>query len=216
MNHAATVRSLQQRITEMQPLRMGDDVLPTPDPLRPLLPAGALRKGAATAVQGSQQLALSLLSDVSTSGAWCGAIGFSAFGFEAAAQLGLALDRFVLVPRPGKHALGIAGMLSEVFSALVLQLPHQPSPGEVERLAARLREHGTALVVTGPWPRCDASLRVTETQWSGLGSGHGLLEVQDLTVQSLDRRGQRSHRVRFSSGRLAAAPAAPRLRVVPS
>lgn len=201
MNQLATVRSLQQRISSMQPARL-DQGLPTPPALRPLLPNGALRKGAPTAVQGSLQLALSLLSGVSASGAWCGVIGVPSLGFEAAAQVGLGLDRLVLIPDPGRHALSIAGMLSEVLTALILCPRTQPSPGEVERLHARLRDHGTALVVTNAWPRSDTALRVTNSRWSGLGTGHGLLDTHELSVQSVDRRGQRTHTVRFANGQL--------------
>lgn len=201
MSQLATVRSLQQRISTMQPARL-DDGLPTPPELRPLLPGGALRKGAPIAVQGSLQLALALLGSASASGAWCGVIGIPELGFEAAAQAGLTLERLVLVPDPGAHSLTVAGMLSEVLTILVLCPNRQPAPGEVERLNARLRDHGTALVVTNTWPRSDTALRVTASRWSGLGRGHGLLRTHELSVSSTDRRGQRTHTVRFRDGRL--------------
>ncbi len=201
MNQSATVRSLQQRITSMQPARIGNGLL-APLALRPLLPGGTLRKGAPTAVQGSLGLALSLLSEVSASGAWCGIIGIPQLGFEAVAQSGLSLERLVLIPNPGKHALSIAGMLSEVLTALVLCPSTQPAPGEVERLNARLRDHGTALVIAGAWPRSDTALHVTSSRWSGLGAGHGLLRTHELSVSSTDRRGMRTHTVRFCDGRL--------------
>lgn len=202
MNQLATVRSLQQRISSMQPMRL-DRGLPTPPALRPLLPGGALRKGAPVAVQGSLQLALALLGDASAGGAWCGIIGVPQLGFEAAAQAGLALERLVLVPQPGKHALAIAGMLSEVLTVIVLCPEQQPAPGETERLNARLRDHDTALVVTRAWPRSDTALQVTASRWSGLGTGHGLLRTHELSVRSVDRRGQHTHTVRFRDGRLA-------------
>ncbi len=205
MNQLATVRSLQERIAEMQPLRLDESGLPTAPQLRPLLPGGALRKGAPTAVHGSLQLALALLLGVSSSGAWCGAIGLPELGAEAVAQLGLALDRFVLVPDPGRHALSVTGMLSEVLTAVVLCPTQRPAAGEIERLSARLRDHGTALVVVGDWPRSDTALHVTGSRWSGLGAGHGLLEMQELAVRSVDRRGGRTHTVRFHEGRLAPA-----------
>ena len=202
MNQLATVRSLQQRIASMQPARL-DRGLPTPSALRPLLPGGALRKGAPIAVQGSLQLTLALLSEASASGAWCGVIGVPRLGVEAAAQAGLTLERLVLIPEPGKHALAIAGMLSEVFTILVLCPEKPPSAGDAERLNARLRDHDTALVVTNTWPRSDTALRVTASRWSGLGAGHGLLRTHELAVQATDRRGQRTHTVRFHDGQLA-------------
>lgn len=201
MNQLATVRSLQQRIATLQPARL-DRGLPTPPALRPLLPGGALRKGAPVAVQGSLQLSLALLSSASAGGAWCGIIGVPRLNIEAAAQAGLALERLVLIPEPGKHALAIAGMLSEVLTVLVYSPETPPSPGDAERLNARLRDHDTALVVTNAWPRSDTALRVTASRWSGLGFGHGLLHTHELAVLSTDRRGQRTHTVRFRDGQL--------------
>ncbi|QAB17590.1 hypothetical protein Leucomu_06330 [Leucobacter muris] len=211
MNSVATVRSLQQRITEMQPLRLDDRALPTASGLRPLLPGGSLRKGASYAVHGSTQLALALLAEVSSAGSWCGVIGCPAFGAEAAAALGVALDRCVLVPCPGPDALGIAGALSEVLTVVLLRPPQRVGPGEVERISARLREHGSALVAVGDWPRPESTMRVTGSRWRGLGEGHGLLEERELTVQTQDRRGTARHTVRFAGGAVA-DPAVPGVR----
>ena len=203
MNHAATVRSLRERITQMQPLRLADETLPTPQELQELLPWHGLRRGSAVTVQGSAQLSLALLSAVSVSGAWCGAVGLRHFGVEAAARLGLSLERFVVVPEPGRHAIAITATLSEVFSAVLLAPPAEARPGEAERLAARLREHGTALIVLGSWPRAESALQVTASRWEGLGRGHGLLDTHELSVRTQDRRGPRQHTVTFRAGRLA-------------
>ncbi|WP_181158506.1 hypothetical protein [Leucobacter massiliensis] len=208
MSSAATVRSLQQRIAEMQPLRLDDRALPTAPGLRPLFPDGALRRGASYAVQGSQQLALALLADASAAGSWCGVIGCPAFGAEAAAELGLALDRCVLIPHPGEDALGIAGALSEVLTVVALHAPAQPRPGEAERISARLREHGSTLVALGSWPRAESTLHVVSSRWHGLGRGRGMLEDRELTVQSRDRLGTREHVVRFAGGTVADGTAA--------
>ncbi len=203
MNRVEAVRTLQERISQMQPLRLGDDALPTPAQLRPLFPGGALRKGSAVQVQGSLQLSLAMLSAASASGAWCGVIGVRGLGFEAAAQLGIALERFIVIPDPGRHALSIAGTLSETLAVVLLHPPERTQPGDIERLAARLRDHGTALIALGPWPRAESRLRVTASRWSGLGQGHGMLDAHEIVVRSEDRRGPRQHTVRFQSGRLA-------------
>ncbi|MBL3686738.1 hypothetical protein D3248_07205 [Leucobacter zeae] len=209
MNSPATVRSLQQRITEMQPLRLDDRALPTAPGLRSLLPGGALRKGSSYVVRGSRLLALALLSEASISGAWCGVIGFPAFGAEAAAALGIALDRCVLIPDPASDGLGLVGALSEILTVTLLCRPAAATSGDVERIAARLREHGSALVVAGDWPRPESTLRVTGSRWHGLGAGSGMLEDRELTVQSLDKRGSQQHTVRFSNGAVAAPGPAP-------
>lgn len=208
MSSAQTVHELQQRITEMQPLRLDERALPTTEPLRPLLPDGGLRKGGSYAVHGSTALGVSLLAAASNSGAWCGVIGVPELGIEAAATLGVALDRCVLIPHPGAQATGIATTLSEALTVVLMRPTAQVSPGEAERLAARLREHGAAIVTLGNWPRTTSTLRVTASRWRGLGAGRGMLTVRELTVQSLDRRGMRTHTLRFSHGALATIPAA--------
>ena len=216
MNFPATVRSLQQRISEMQPVRLDARVLPTPEGLRPLLPGGALRMGASYVVHGSRQLALAMLAEASASGAWCGVIGDPSFGGEAAAALGIALDRCVVIPRPGADALGLAGALAEVLTVVLLAPGSHPTPGEAERISARLREHDAALVVVGDWPRPESTLRVTASRWEGLGRGHGALENRELTVHAQDRLGARRHTVRFERGSLVAARTAPVSRLAAS
>ncbi len=203
MTQLATVRALQQRISGMQSLRV-ENGLPVPPGLVELLPGGALQRGSSTVVQGSLHLALALASGVSGSGSWCGGIGLPDLGLEAAERLGIALDRFALVPDPGSHALGIAGTLSEVLAAVVLRPPARVSHAEAERLSARLRDHGSALIVLGPWPRAQCTLRVIGSRWCGLGRGHGLLGDHELTVRSEDRRGLLHHTVRFAEDGLPA------------
>ena len=218
MSSAASIPDLRQRISEMQPLRIDERALPTAPGLRALLPGGALRAGAAYSVQGSWQLALSFLAEASQGGAWCGVLGCPAFGAEAAVSLGIALDRCVLVPEPGRHALTLAGTLSETLSVVVARFDARVSSADIERLSAKLREHGSALVVIGEWARSESRLSVVSSRWTGLGAGYGALTTRELTVQSEDRRGTRRHAVRFERGCLGAGreqpPAARVLRAV--
>lgn len=209
MSFAVSLPDLRQRITEMQPLRIDERALPTPPALRPLLPGGSLRAGSAYSVRGSWQLALSFLAEASQSGAWCGVLGCPGFGAEAAVELGVALDRCVLVPTPGQHALTLAGTLSETLSVIVARFDARVAPADIERLSARLREHGSALVVLGDWARSESRLTAMSSQWEGLGKGHGSLAARELTVLSEDRRGTKSHTVRFERGRLVEPQVAP-------
>lgn len=205
MSTAHALPELQQRISEMQSLRLDERALPTAPGLAPLLPGGALKAGASYSVLGSWQLALAFLSAASQGGAWCGVLGCASFGAEAAVSLGIALDRCVLIPEPGKHALSLAGTLSETLNVVVAHFDHRVQHAEAERLQARLREHGSALIVVGDWARTESRLTVLSSHWSGLGEGHGSLTARDLTVQSEDRRGTRRHRVRLDHGCLTAA-----------
>ncbi|KIP53919.1 hypothetical protein [Leucobacter komagatae] len=200
MSSAASIPDLRQRITEMQPLRIDERALPTAPGLGALLPGGALRAGSAYSVQGSWQLALAFLAEASRGGAWCGVLGCPAFGAEAAVSLGIALDRCVLIPEPGRHALTLAGTLSETLSVVVARFDTRVSPADIERLGARLREHGSALVVVGEWAKSESRLTVVSSRWTGLGAGNGALATRELTVQSEDRRGTKRHSVRFERG----------------
>lgn len=199
-----TVQSLQQRISQMQPARMPERRLPTHSGLKPLLPGGAIQAGAVYAVHGSWQLALSFLTEASASGAWCGVIGCPSFGAESAAALGVALDRCVLIPHPGTDALALAGSLSEVLTITLLHTPVPAKTGSAERIAARLREHGSALIVTGAWPGTAATFDVTGSHWEGLERGFGRLRTRSLTVTASSSRGPaRQHTLRFTDGALA-------------
>lgn len=206
MLQTTTLHELQRRIDEMQSLRLGEHALPTPPELRSLLPGGSLRAGAVYSVRGSWQLALAFLAEASRDGAWCGVLGCPAFGAEAAASLGIALDRCVLIPRPGPHALSIAGTLCETLAVTVARFPSRTSAGDVERLMARLREQGSALIVVGDWTRTESSLTVLSSRWAGLGAGHGSLATRELTVGSRDRRGSLRHTVGFRRGCLTTTP----------
>lgn len=209
--------SLQRRIDEMQSQRMVGAALPTPDALRPLFPGGGLRKGAAYAVHGSTALGLALLSEASTSGDWCAVVGIGHLGAEAISGLGVALDRCVFIPDPGEHALTVAGALIETIP-LVLVRAAPPGHGEAARLAAKLRDSGSALVSLSGWPRAETQLHVTDIRWTGLGQEHGFLATRELSVQSLDRRGTRTHTVRFVNGRIPSGDpsAAPHVTAAPS
>lgn len=206
MTQTATIRSLQRRIAEMQPLSIGDSTLPTHPQLRRLFPHGGLPRGAATTVQGSLQLALTVISAASAAGVWCGAIGVPGLGIEAAQHLGIALERFVLIPEPGRHAFSITSTLSEVLGVIMLRTAQRLTSRDAERLTARLRDHSTALVVLGDWPHARSALQVTASSWSGLGCGLGELTERYLAVRSVDRRGTLQHTVRFVAGQLVAEP----------
>lgn len=213
-----TVTELQQRITRLHAPRLSDSALPTHAGLAPLVPGGALQRGASYSIRGSRLLALASVTEASTAGSWCGIIGLSDFGAEAAASLGVALDRCVLVPRPGAHALGVAAALAEVLSVVVLALPphsKQARPAETARVAAKLREHGAALVATGPWPQATATLTVTNARWHGLGEGRGLLDSCELTVRSESHGRTRRHTARVANGALVDPGHAPVHRLVP-
>src|SRR5687768_4698370 len=68
-----------------------------------LLPEEGLRRGTTVAVGGSgatTSLGLALAAGASRAGSWVAGVGLASLGVIAAAELGLALERFALVAAP--------------------------------------------------------------------------------------------------------------------
>jgi hypothetical protein len=211
-----TVAALQARIAAMQARSLGTRSLPTAPAIAPLLPGGALRSGVAYAASGSLALAMLLLAGPSAAGAWCGVVGIPEFGAEAAAELGVALDRLVLVPDPGEHWLTVTAQLTEVLPVVLVRPPARgASPAETARLASRLRQRDATLLVAGRWAGAEATLETTGGSWSGIGAGWGYLAARELDVAVTAREIRTPHRVRIETGfRLAAPAPAPAARLV--
>jgi len=199
---ADVVRELQARIRGMQRTTLDTRALPTHPALAELLPGGALAAGGVYAVDNSTTLALGLLQGPSAAGSWCAIVGVPDLGVEAAAGLGLDLERLVLVPHPGEQWLSVVSALVDVVS-VVLVKPPAPAQGGIRlgtaaasKLASRLRQREAVLVSLGataragsdePWLRADARLTVTASTWAGIGAGFGHLTARQVTVSSASR-----------------------------
>lgn len=79
-----------------------DQRLPVLPALEPLVPGGGLRRGSTLSIDGpaATSLALATAAAASQAGAWVAAVGFPSLGLVAAAELGVALGRLVLVASP--------------------------------------------------------------------------------------------------------------------
>jgi hypothetical protein len=158
----------------------GERVLPVLGPLEPLFPARGLRRGSVVTVGGSTSLALSLLAAASGEGSWCAAVGFPSLGLAAAAELGVVLDRFPLVPSHRRWAWVVAA-LADGFDVVLARPPSVVKAADARRLTARVRERGAVLVVAGSsagaaWPEAaEVRLDVVSSTWEGIGPGHGRL-----------------------------------------
>lgn len=158
------------------------DVQPVVPALAGLLPSGGLDRGAAMVVGGSTALVLALVAEASRSGSWIGLVALPRVGLLAAHQMGLDLERVVLVPTPGPDAPTVMAALLDGVDVVVV--------GEValddadrRRVSARARERGVVLLSTTPWTGARVVLTVTGSRWAGLGRGHGRLRERRLTVQ---------------------------------
>lgn len=218
---AAEVRRLRAQLERVQGRRLDAPLLPTPPALAELLPGGGLRAGAAYSLAPSSALLLSLFARPTASGAWCAAVGMPELGAEAAAGLGVVLDRLVLVPDPGPRWLAVAATLAEVMTIVAVRPRGRVSDADASRLQARLRDRGAALLVQGPWPQAEAAIEIAEPRWRGLGHGHGYLAGREVTMTVHSRRSPVPRRARMllpdQAGSLAAAPgtAVPDRRPVP-
>jgi hypothetical protein len=206
----------------------GEQLLPVPAPLAPLLPGGGLRRGSVVAVpsgsasgaSGATSLALALISAVSQAGSWCAGVGLPDLGPAAAAGLGVALERFALVPDPAEQWAVVTAALIDAVDAVLVRPARRIRPAEARRLRARAQESGAVLVPCGDaWPEgVDLRIAVVSSGWRGLGQGHGYLRTRMVEVVASGRgAASRERRVRlwlpgpdgavaeYDGGRLVAA-----------
>jgi hypothetical protein len=193
----ATPETLRELVGKTAPVTLaGTKVLPVVDQLESLFPGGGLQRGTTVSVAGSLSLALTVLAGPSQAGAWCAAVGVRSLGVVAAAEAGIALDRFPMVADPGDDWPTITAALLDAFDVVLLQARRAN-----RRLEARARERGAVLVVAGDWPGADVRLSVASSTWEGLGDGHGLLRRHRMTVVGSGRRAAaRERRVEIELG----------------
>jgi hypothetical protein len=141
-----------------------------------------LRAGGSYQVDGAS-LALALLAGPSRGGAWCAVVGVDDFGAEAAAELGVVLERTILVPEPGEAWLEATAALVDVATLVLVRPSGRVSEAVAAKMSARLRKRGAALISLGPWPRAEASARLLDQRWSGLDRGEGHLRSREVTVE---------------------------------
>lgn len=168
--------------------RGAENTLPVLSALAPLFPDGGLRRGSTVAVHGSASLLLGLLAGASRSGAWTAVVGLPTLGMVAAAEAGVVLERFALVPEPGPGLAAVAAALGDGMDVVVLGAAGRLHVTEVRRLVARARQRGTVLIGYGGWPGAELRLSVQAPAWRGLGEGHGYLRARQVTVR-LEGRG---------------------------
>ncbi|MCU1551066.1 MAG: hypothetical protein JWR36_1626 [Glaciihabitans sp.] len=191
------VRDLQARIRSMQATKLDSRLIPTHPAIADLLPGGGLKQGATYSVEHSATLLMAVLAGPSAAGSWCGVVGVPEFGVEAASSFGIDLERLVLVPQPGDQWLAVTAAIADVMGVVVTRPPKRASDGNLTRLAARLRQRGSTLIVLGNWPQSEAMLTLSESSWSGIGNGFGHLAARQVTVTVSTRLGGRPRSARL-------------------
>lgn len=163
--------------------------LPVLPALAPLLPAGSLRRGVTVTVTGSTSLLLAMLAGPSAAGAWCAMVGVPTLGVRAAAEMGMALERFALVsagPANAQWSTAVAALL-DGMDVVAVRPPRRVGGGEARRLAARARERNAVLICLGEWEGADVRLSVSAGRWSGPGTGTGRLRARRVQAHAAGR-----------------------------
>jgi hypothetical protein len=180
------IERLRERMQRMQQAVTGREI-ETHEVLSGIV---QLRAGGTYAVD-TLTLAMVLLAGPSRAGEWCAVVGVDEFGVEAAAELGIVLDRTIVVPEPQGSWLEATAALVDVATLVVVRPPGRVPERVAEKLGARLRTRGAALVAltdqAAQWPRADVRLTTLDPRWSGLGRGEGHLRARRLVVEA--RRG---------------------------
>jgi hypothetical protein len=219
---APSIEALAERV---RPVTLaGDRTMAVLPPLAGLLPQGLPRGvlvavGARPGVSGSMSLALMLAAGPSQAGAWVAVVGARSLGFAAAAELGVTLERLVVVdvgadPRRSRdrdsrrvHPASVVAALVDGFDVVLVgpQARADLHRGDTRRLEARVRERGGVLVGMGddlPGGSAQVRMVVTASRWEGLEDvGHlrGCRATVEVTGRGAASRPRRAE-LRFPSG----------------
>lgn len=170
------------QLRELASEQIGGEPLPLLPSLSGLLPEDGLRRGHVVAVEHSTLLCVTLAAGASAAGAWCAVVGIPELGVLAAADVGLDVDRLLLVPDPGPAWPHVVAALLDGCELVLLRPPARPSAQVRRRLAAHARRSGGVIVVAGVWEGAHLRLSVTRPQWGGIGAGHGRIRSRRALV----------------------------------
>ncbi|WP_147917672.1 hypothetical protein [Ruania zhangjianzhongii] len=163
-------------------------LLPVPAALSGLFPEGGLRRGSTVQVSGGMSVLLALAAAAMAEESWCALVDLPDAGLAAAAGLGLALPRVVVVPRPGPDAPVVLATVADGFDVVVLGRGAGLAERDRRSLASRLRVRGAVLLTTQAWAGADVVLQVISRSWSGIGRGDGMLRTGELELSARHRR----------------------------
>ena len=191
---ARVALTLEEAAHRARPVSLaGQHLLPVTDAFEPLLPEAGLRRGTVVAIEGAAatSLALALAAGASAAGSWVGVVGVPSLGLAAAAELGVALDRLVLVapPAPGEWAT-VAATLVDAFDVVLAAPPRRGGVSAGRRLQARVRDRRAVLctVRANGGTEADLTLGTVAVEWDGLEPGAGYLQARRVTVEATGRR----------------------------
>lgn len=168
-----------------------------------LLPDDGLVRGRVMSCHGgaATTLAFGLVRDALVAGAWMAVVDVPTFGADAAAEVGVPLERVVRVAsgvdieRSTPSAwIEVVAAAVDGFDVVVTRVPAalqgDRRPAAVRTLIKRIQQHGAVVVVLGGSGALtsDVELHTTSTVWSGLGDGAGHLRRRRVEVEASGRR----------------------------
>ena len=197
--------SLQELAERIRPALLARQaVVPVVEPLAQLVPDGGLIRGSTVTIGGvgATSLALQLSTAASQSGSWVVVVGLNDLAPVAVLEANLDAERIAFIDpgNSGRHVDVLAALIGAV-DVIVLDARLSLRPSDGRRLASRLRERGSILIVVSPGGAVnsslsvDLSLTVGDAQWEGLGRGHGHLRSRHVRV-GVNGRGRASRTAR--------------------
>lgn len=189
-------------VSEM-PVFARERVLPVHDALTPLFAdSGAVSDSAVGLVRGQTVVctgsvavscALGLVAGVTQAGSWAAIVGMPSIGLQAAATIGVSLERTVFVHHADTADTGAA--LSALVDGVDLVVVSRSvvstlSASLVRRLQSRAQSKGSVLLLIGDPPSTSVDVRLTArtVHWEGVGDGHGHLRRRLVSVEMEGRR----------------------------
>ena len=202
---SAAPPSLQELAERIRPVVLARQaVVPVVGPLERLVPDGGLIRGSTITIGGvgATSLALQLSTAASQSGSWVVVVGLNDLAPVAVLEANLDAERIAFIDpgNSGRHVDVLAALIGAV-DVIVLDARLSLRPSDSRRLASRLRERGSILIVVSPGGAVDSSLSadlsltVSDAQWEGLGCGYGHLRSRRVCV-GVNGRGRASRTAR--------------------
>lgn len=172
-----------------------EHLLDVPEALAPLFPGGGLQRGWSVGVSGpgAWTLVAAMMAPSLGDEGWMAVVGAPSVNLMAGAEVGLRMDRVLVVDAPpaGRWGAVVAALL-EAVQVVVVNPPTMVGGRDARRIGSRLREQrGILIHLDGGanWPTgLDLALTCSTVAWQGIGLGHGYLRFRKLVVEGVGRR----------------------------
>ena len=176
--------------------------LPVAAPFDQLLPEGLIR-GQVVSCRGvaARSTALGVVRDWLVGGGWMAVIDVATFGTDAAAEIGIPLERVVHIDTgvdtddaTDTDWIDVMGAAVDGFDVVLTRVPAglrgDRRPAAVRKLVSRLHQKGAVVVTLGAAGALTADIEIDTRRsvWSGLGDGAGHLRRRVIDVEAGGRR----------------------------